>query len=46
MMNIVWLQEEVGTKPILASNDPREIQKFYQIFYEKNIRDGQDTKKP
>lgn len=40
------LQEEEETKPILASNDPREIQKFYQIFYEKNIREGQYTKKP
>ncbi|KAL7129205.1 hypothetical protein ABFS83_13G048900 [Erythranthe nasuta] len=39
-------REEEETKPILAKNDPREIQKYYQIFYEKNIREGQYTKKP
>ncbi|XP_047947966.1 callose synthase 7-like [Salvia hispanica] len=39
-------KEDEETKPILASNDPREIQRFYQIFYEKNIREGQYTKKP
>ncbi|KAI3465923.1 hypothetical protein Pfo_022586 [Paulownia fortunei] len=39
-------REEEDTKPILAKNDPREIQKYYQIFYEKNIREGQYTKKP
>ncbi|KAL3754843.1 hypothetical protein ACJRO7_002009 [Eucalyptus globulus] len=30
----------------LAKNDPREIQMYYQMFYEKNIRDAQYTKKP
>ncbi|KAK9052604.1 hypothetical protein SSX86_029234 [Deinandra increscens subsp. villosa] len=39
-------KEEEKTKPRLAKNDPREIQKFYQNFYEKNIREGQYTKKP
>ncbi|KAK1425447.1 hypothetical protein QVD17_20799 [Tagetes erecta] len=39
-------KEEVETKPQLAKSDPREIQKYYQIFYEKNIREGQYTKKP
>ncbi|KAK6918011.1 1,3-beta-glucan synthase subunit FKS1-like, domain-1 [Dillenia turbinata] len=39
-------REEEETKPILASNDPREIQKFYQNFYETNIKEGQYTKKP
>ncbi|KAI3713989.1 hypothetical protein L1987_72578 [Smallanthus sonchifolius] len=39
-------KEEVRTKPQLAKTDPREIQKFYQNFYEKNIREGQYTKKP
>ncbi|KAG8386708.1 hypothetical protein BUALT_Bualt03G0177100 [Buddleja alternifolia] len=39
-------REEEETNPRLAKNDPREIQKYYQIFYEKNIRDGQYTKKP
>ena len=39
-------QEEVDTKPRLAKTDPREIQKYYQDFYEKNIREGQYTKKP
>ncbi|KAI3502032.1 hypothetical protein L1887_30063 [Cichorium endivia] len=39
-------KEEEKTKPRLAKSDPREIQKFYQNFYEKNIREGQYTKKP
>ncbi|PIN25627.1 1,3-beta-glucan synthase/callose synthase catalytic subunit [Handroanthus impetiginosus] len=39
-------KEEEETRPVLAKNDPREIQKYYQIFYEKNIREGQYTKKP
>lgn len=40
------MQEEEETKPRFAKSDPREIQKHYQIFYEKNIREGQYTKKP
>ncbi|XP_051151939.1 callose synthase 7 isoform X2 [Andrographis paniculata] len=39
-------REEEETHPILAKNDPREIQRFYQLFYEKNIREGQYIKKP
>ncbi|XVF60760.1 hypothetical protein PTKIN_Ptkin08bG0074200 [Pterospermum kingtungense] len=39
-------REEEETKPILARNDPREIQLYYQQFYLKNIADGQYTKKP
>ncbi|XWS41048.1 hypothetical protein CRYUN_Cryun17cG0047500 [Craigia yunnanensis] len=39
-------KEEDETKPILAKNDPREIQMYYQQFYLKNIPDGQYTKKP
>ncbi|KAL4569972.1 hypothetical protein LXL04_025621 [Taraxacum kok-saghyz] len=39
-------KEEEKTKPRLAKSDPREIQKFYQNFYEQNIREGQYTKKP
>ncbi|KAF3629525.1 Callose synthase 3 [Capsicum annuum] len=39
-------REEEETQPQLARNDPREIQKFYQNFYERNIRDGHHTKKP
>ncbi|XP_071703177.1 callose synthase 7-like isoform X2 [Rutidosis leptorrhynchoides] len=39
-------KEEKETKPRLAKSDPREIQKFYQDFYEKNIKEGQYTKKP
>ncbi|KAK6785290.1 hypothetical protein RDI58_018745 [Solanum bulbocastanum] len=39
-------REEEETEPQLARNDPREIQKFYQNFYEKNIREGHYTKKP
>ncbi|XP_023736558.1 callose synthase 7 isoform X1 [Lactuca sativa] len=39
-------KEEETTKPRLAKYDLREIQKFYLNFYEKNIREGQYTKKP
>uniref|UniRef100_A0A7N0T2R9 1,3-beta-glucan synthase n=1 Tax=Kalanchoe fedtschenkoi TaxID=63787 RepID=A0A7N0T2R9_KALFE len=39
-------REEEETKPQLAKNDAREIQKFYQNFYEKNIKEGIHTKKP
>ncbi|XVF16798.1 hypothetical protein REPUB_Repub10bG0063300 [Reevesia pubescens] len=39
-------KEEEETRPILAKNDPREIQMYYQQFYLKNIADGQYTKKP
>ncbi|KAM3698993.1 hypothetical protein ACJW31_06G228400 [Castanea mollissima] len=38
--------EEEETKCILASNDPKEIQLFYQRFYEENIIDGEYKKKP
>ncbi|KAL7608711.1 hypothetical protein Lser_V15G10958 [Lactuca serriola] len=41
------LQKEQETTTFrLAKSDPREIQKFYLNFYEKNIREGQYTKKP
>ncbi|KVH97549.1 1,3-beta-glucan synthase subunit FKS1-like, domain-1 [Cynara cardunculus var. scolymus] len=39
-------KEEEEIKPRLAKNDPTEIQKYYQNFYEKNISEGQYTKKP
>ncbi|KAL8268757.1 hypothetical protein R6Q59_002555 [Mikania micrantha] len=39
-------KEEVETKPQLAKTDPKEIQKYFQTFYEKNIKEGQYTKKP
>ncbi|GMH07103.1 hypothetical protein Nepgr_008943 [Nepenthes gracilis] len=39
-------QEEVETRPQLAKSDPREIQKYYQNFCEKNIREGQHNKTP
>ncbi|KMT02455.1 hypothetical protein BVRB_9g204040 [Beta vulgaris subsp. vulgaris] len=39
-------KEEAETRPVLAKSDPREIQKFYQNFCEKNIRLGQHTKTP
>ncbi|XP_043699238.1 callose synthase 7-like isoform X3 [Telopea speciosissima] len=39
-------KEEKETKPQLAGNDPREIQKFYQMFYEAKVRDGQYKRKP
>ncbi|KAJ0725678.1 putative vta1/Callose synthase domain superfamily [Helianthus annuus] len=39
-------KEDIMTKNQLAKTDPREIQIFYQNFYEKNIREGQYIKKP
>ncbi|XP_057527023.1 callose synthase 7-like isoform X2 [Amaranthus tricolor] len=39
-------KEEAETRPILAKSDPKEIQKFYQNFCEKNIRQGQHVKTP
>ncbi|KAI3698666.1 hypothetical protein L2E82_42387 [Cichorium intybus] len=39
-------KDEERTKPRLAKSDLMEIQIFYQNFYEKNIREGQYTKKP
>ncbi|KAJ3695664.1 hypothetical protein LUZ60_001041 [Juncus effusus] len=33
-------RDEEDTKPILASSDPSEIQKFYQWYYENYIREG------
>ncbi|KAH8515571.1 hypothetical protein Peur_047053 [Populus x canadensis] len=39
-------KEEVETEFQLARNDPREIQLYYQRFYEQNIKDAQHTKKP
>ncbi|KAL8510691.1 hypothetical protein ACS0TY_017495 [Phlomoides rotata] len=39
-------QEESVTRPMLANNDPREIQTYYQIFYDTNIRRGERLKKP
>ncbi|XP_030462869.1 callose synthase 7 isoform X2 [Syzygium oleosum] len=40
-------KEEEETEFRLARNDPKEIQLYYQIFYEENIKDAQyTTKKP
>ncbi|XP_022741586.1 callose synthase 7-like isoform X3 [Durio zibethinus] len=39
-------EEKDEIKPRLARTDAREIQLYYQIFYEKNIKEGQDTKQP
>ncbi|XP_023736557.1 callose synthase 7 isoform X2 [Lactuca sativa] len=39
-------KEKEMTKPRLAQNDAKEIQKFYQIFYERNIKDNKYLKKP
>ncbi|XP_028097416.1 callose synthase 7-like isoform X2 [Camellia sinensis] len=39
-------KEEEETKHKLTRNDPREIQKYYQNFYEKNIKDSHYTKTP
>ncbi|KAI8526612.1 hypothetical protein RHMOL_Rhmol12G0009500 [Rhododendron molle] len=45
-LKLCWLQEGEETRPQLAQNDPKEIQKFYQNFCEKNIKLGQYTKTP
>ncbi|GAB2285087.1 Callose synthase 7 [Dionaea muscipula] len=37
-------KEEMETNSLLAKRDPREIQKYYQNFCEKNIREGQHNK--
>ncbi|XP_020523271.1 callose synthase 7 isoform X2 [Amborella trichopoda] len=39
-------KDEEETKPILAKTDPREIQKFYQQFYEENVKEGPVKRKP
>ncbi|XP_042501698.1 putative callose synthase 6 isoform X2 [Macadamia integrifolia] len=39
-------KEERETKPQLAGNDPKEIQKFYYMFYEGKVRDGHYKRKP
>lgn len=39
-------KEEEETVRMLANNDPKEIQLFYQNFYEKNIKEGAEKKKP
>lgn len=39
-------KEEVETSPRLASNDPKEIQQYYQKFYVEHIKTGEHTKTP
>ncbi|KAM1716874.1 hypothetical protein COP2_025053 [Malus domestica] len=39
-------KEETETKHQLANSDAQEILKYYHQFYEKNIKDGEYTKKP
>ncbi|GAB4850790.1 hypothetical protein Ancab_030090 [Ancistrocladus abbreviatus] len=39
-------KEERETRPQLTKTDRREIQKYYQKFCEKNIREGQHNKTP
>ncbi|KAM1768097.1 hypothetical protein ACFX12_046109 [Malus domestica] len=40
------VKDEIVTKHQLAKSDPQEIVKYYHQFYEKNIKDGEYTKKP
>ncbi|WOK98671.1 callose synthase 7-like isoform X1 [Canna indica] len=37
-------KDEVETKTRLAKSDAKEIQKFYQLYYENYIREGPDKK--
>ncbi|KAG7653299.1 1-3-beta-glucan synthase subunit FKS1-like domain-1 [Arabidopsis suecica] len=39
-------KEEEITEPMLAKSDPREIQLYYQTFYENNIQEGEGKKTP
>ncbi|KAK9153262.1 hypothetical protein Sjap_000742 [Stephania japonica] len=39
-------KEEMETQPQLARSDPREIQRFYQIFYETKIKDAANRNTP
>lgn len=39
-----WFQDEELTGA--TATDPREVLRFYRNYYEKNIKDGQYTKKP
>ncbi|KAG9447571.1 hypothetical protein H6P81_013699 [Aristolochia fimbriata] len=39
-------KEELETKPQLARSDSSEILKFYQKFYEENIKEGPIERKP
>ncbi|XP_020701852.1 callose synthase 7 isoform X1 [Dendrobium catenatum] len=39
-------KEEAETKPQLARSDPREIQKFYQWYYENYVKEGPTRRKP
>ncbi|KAF3945951.1 hypothetical protein CMV_027726 [Castanea mollissima] len=43
--NLCLIQEEEETTFKLANNDPKEIQLFYQQFYEENIIGGEHKKK-
>lgn len=45
-MSYNFLKEEEETKPQLAKSDPREIQAYYQNFYEKYIKEGETSRKP
>ncbi|KAG0490997.1 hypothetical protein HPP92_007860 [Vanilla planifolia] len=39
-------KEEAETKPQLARSDPREIQKFYQAYYENYVKEGPTRRTP
>ncbi|KMZ59025.1 1,3-beta-glucan synthase [Zostera marina] len=39
-------KDELETKPQLAKNDPREIQKFYQSYFDQYIKEGPIKRKP
>ncbi|GLT26329.1 hypothetical protein SLA2020_014070 [Shorea laevis] len=39
-------REEEETMPQLGRSDPREIQLYYQKFYQENVKEGELTKKP
>jgi len=46
MMSVSWLQEGELTEKHTKRSDAKELQNYYQYFYEKRIRDGEFTKKP
>nr|WJO13371.1 callose synthase 7 [Lilium hybrid cultivar] len=39
-------KDELETKRLLAKEDPKEIQKFYQWYYENYVKEGSTGRKP
>jgi len=46
IFKISWLQEGELTERLVQRSDARELQTYYQQFYEKKIRDGEFSQRP